>query len=45
MAKNEMVIDESMRHYYKAQNALPVYEKYKGFQVIYGIHLKRGHGA
>lgn len=44
VAKNELVIDETMRHYYEAQNALPVYEKYKGFQVIYGIHLKR-HAA
>ena len=44
MAKNELVIDETMRPYYEAQNALPVYEKYKGFQVIYGIHLKR-HAA
>jgi len=39
--KKERVIDETMRHYYEAQNALPVYEKYKGFHVIYGIHLKR----
>lgn len=45
MEKKELVIDETMRHYYEAQNALPVYEKYKGFQVIYGIHLKRGHAA
>jgi len=45
IAKNELEIDESMKHYYQAQNALPVYEKYKGFQVIYGIHLKRGHVA
>jgi len=39
--KRERVIDETMRHYYEAQNALPVYERYKGFHVIYGIHLKR----
>ncbi len=45
VTKNELVIDETMRHYYEAQNALPVYEKYKGFQVIYGIHLRRGHVA
>lgn len=44
-AKNELEIGETMKHYYEAQNALPVYDKYKGFQVIYGIHLKRGYGT
>lgn len=45
IAKEELIIDESMRNYYEAQNALPVYNKYKGFQVIYGIHLRRGHAT
>jgi len=34
-----------MKHYYEKQNALAVYNKYKGFPVIYGIHLKRGDVA
>lgn len=41
----EIVIDETMKQYYENKNALPVYNKYKGFPVIYGIHLKRGHVA
>jgi ubiquinone/menaquinone biosynthesis C-methylase UbiE len=44
-AQEEVVIDETMKHYYENKNALPVYNKYKGFPVIYGIHLKRGNVA
>jgi ubiquinone/menaquinone biosynthesis C-methylase UbiE len=43
VAEKEVSIDETMKHYYIQQNALPVYERFKGFPVIYGIHLKRGH--
>ena len=43
VAEVEFVVDETMKHYYEAQNALPVYEQFKGFPVIYGIHLKRGN--
>jgi len=39
---DERVVDESMKHYYTAKNALPVYEKFKGSKIIYGIHLRRG---
>lgn len=42
IAEEEIVIDETMKHYYAQQNALPVYEQFKGFPVIYGIHLRRG---
>jgi ubiquinone/menaquinone biosynthesis C-methylase UbiE len=42
VAEEEFRIDETVRHYYEAQNALPVYEQFKSFPVIYGIHLKRG---
>ena len=42
-AEEEFSIDETVKHYYEQQNALPVYEQYKGFPVIYGIHLKRGN--
>ena len=44
VAEEEMIIDETVKHYYEQQNALPVYEQFKGFPVIYGIHLKRGNG-
>lgn len=43
VAEEEFVIDETVKHYYEAQNALPVYEQFKHFPVIYGIHLKRGN--
>jgi ubiquinone/menaquinone biosynthesis C-methylase UbiE len=37
----ELYIDESVKHYYRQQNALAVYEKFKGFPVIYGMHFRR----
>jgi ubiquinone/menaquinone biosynthesis C-methylase UbiE len=42
-AEEEISIDETVKHYYTQQNALKVYEQFKGFPVIYGIHLKRGN--
>jgi ubiquinone/menaquinone biosynthesis C-methylase UbiE len=39
--REELKIDESVKHYYLSQNALPVYEKFKGFPVIYGMHFRR----
>lgn len=39
--EEEKKIDETVRHYYATQNALHVYEKFKGFPVIYGIHFRR----
>lgn len=41
VCETEKKIDETVMHYYKAQNALHVYEKFKGFPVIYGIHFRR----
>lgn len=43
VSKLEKTIDESVKHYYEAQNALHVYEKFKDARIIYGIHLTRGH--
>jgi ubiquinone/menaquinone biosynthesis C-methylase UbiE len=43
VSEEEFSVDETMKHYYESQNALPVYKQYKGFPVIYGIHLKRGN--
>lgn len=40
--EEEISIDETVRQYYADQNALSVYEEFKGFPVIYGIHLRRG---
>ena len=37
----EKCVDETVQHYYQAQNALHVYEKFKGFPIIYGIHFRR----
>ncbi|MEO8886927.1 MAG: class I SAM-dependent methyltransferase [Mucilaginibacter sp.] len=41
--KIERDVDESVKHYYTAKNALHVYEKFKGSHMIYGIHLRRGY--
>lgn len=41
--EEEISIDESVKHYYADQGALSVYEQFKGFPVIYGIHLRRGN--
>ncbi|MEN0055578.1 MAG: class I SAM-dependent methyltransferase [Mucilaginibacter sp.] len=40
--QEEIKIDESMKPFYAKQNAMHVFEKYNGFPVIYGIHLKKG---
>jgi ubiquinone/menaquinone biosynthesis C-methylase UbiE len=42
--KEKRVIDGSVKHYYEMQNALHVFEKFKGLPVIYGMHLKRSNG-
>lgn len=39
--EEEHVIDESVRHFYEKQDALHVYNNFKGKPMIYGIHLKR----
>ena len=41
MACHERLIDESLRPFYEAQNALPVYERFKGLPVIYGLHFRK----
>jgi ubiquinone/menaquinone biosynthesis C-methylase UbiE len=43
VAQEEMEIDESVKHYYTDKNALHVYNSYKGFPIIYGMHLRRQH--
>jgi ubiquinone/menaquinone biosynthesis C-methylase UbiE len=34
-------VDETVKHYYEQQNALHVYDKFKDFPIIYGIHFRR----
>ncbi|HXB95661.1 MAG TPA: hypothetical protein VNU70_10895, partial [Puia sp.] len=41
----ERRIDDTMRHYYKKQGALPLFERFRGVPIIYGIHLKRSDAA
>jgi ubiquinone/menaquinone biosynthesis C-methylase UbiE len=39
--EEEIIIDEQLKHFYMKKNALSIYENYKGFPVIYGLHFKR----
>ena len=39
--KQESIIDESVRYYYVWKDALPVYERFKGSKIIYGLHVRR----
>jgi len=39
--QEERYIDEPVRSYYEAKNAMTVFQKFKGMPVIYGLHLKR----
>ena len=41
----EKNIDDSMRQYYEKQNALAIFEKWKGTPVIYALHLKKADGT
>ncbi|HEY8689885.1 MAG TPA: class I SAM-dependent methyltransferase [Chitinophagaceae bacterium] len=42
--EEERFVDDTVKEYYTKQNALHVFEKFKGMPVIYGIHLKRTNG-
>jgi len=44
-AFKEKQIDESVKHYYEKQNAIKVYERFKGTSIIYGVHLIKGDAA
>lgn len=39
--KIEKRIDEPVKHYYQNQNALDIFNKFKGEPVIYGLHAKK----
>jgi len=42
---DEKIIDDSVRQYYEKQDALRVYERFKGIPIIYGIHLIKPDAA
>ena len=41
----ERKIDDSMRPWYEQQNALPVFRRFLGVPIIYGLHLKKPDAA
>jgi ubiquinone/menaquinone biosynthesis C-methylase UbiE len=41
----EKKIDDSMRSYYEKQNALPIFDRFRGVPIIYGLHLKKPDAA
>ncbi len=41
---SEKIIDDQVKTYYEKQNALSVFNKFKGTPIIYGIHLKKSDG-
>ena len=41
----EKLIDETTKPYYEKQNALSIFEAWKGMPIIYGIHLKKTDAA
>jgi ubiquinone/menaquinone biosynthesis C-methylase UbiE len=42
ITEEEIIIDERLKHFYMQKDALSIYENYKGFPVLYGLHFKRG---
>jgi len=38
--KEERIVDDTVKHYYTAQNALHVFEQFNGSRIIYGLYLK-----
>ncbi len=41
----ERKVDEKVKSYYEAQNALPVYDRFQSIPIIYGLHLKKQGAA
>lgn len=39
--EEQIMIDETVRHYYEQQRALHVYKKFEGMPILYGLHFKR----
>jgi len=45
LSLTETRIDDTMRPYYEKQNALSVFNRFRGVPIIYGIHLKKTDAA
>lgn len=43
--QEERYINEDIKHYYVQQHALQVYDRFRNMPVIYGLRLKKDHGA
>jgi ubiquinone/menaquinone biosynthesis C-methylase UbiE len=43
--EEERKVTETLRSWYERQNALAVYERFKGIPIIYGLHVKKLHAA
>ena len=43
--QEERYVNEEVKPYYEAQNALAVYDRFKNMPIIYGLHLKKKHAA
>jgi hypothetical protein len=41
----EKKVDESMRHFYEAKNAMASYHRSKDMPVIYGLRFKKNHAS
>ena len=41
----EYAIDDTMRPYYEKQQALAIFQRFRGVPIIYGIHLKKPNAA
>jgi ubiquinone/menaquinone biosynthesis C-methylase UbiE len=43
--EEERTVNEHVKSYYESKNALPVYERFKGLPVIYGLYLRKQRAA
>jgi ubiquinone/menaquinone biosynthesis C-methylase UbiE len=43
--EEERTVNEQVKPYYESKNALPVYERFKGLPVIYGLYLRKQRAA
>ncbi|MEO8771631.1 MAG: methyltransferase domain-containing protein [Ferruginibacter sp.] len=41
--QEERYVDDTVRSYYENQDAMHVYNQFKGMAIIYGLHLKKQH--
>ena len=41
LRKEERIVDENAKPYYEAKDALNLYEKFRGYPLVFGLHLKK----